>query len=215
METQPEPVAIAETRLLHKMHRAATTLLADAAHRRDSPPEALAQLRDFLVAALRHHHESEDDVLWPQLAAADPATGGRFAELGTEHDELDEALDALAAAPVSEDEDRRRLTAAARRVRDLIHEHLEHEESLLFPALAAHMPDQAWADFSRTVISSAPPVAAHLNIGFFELVGTPGELAAVTAHLPQAALDGLPAMREQARVTLGSLRATDENGVIA
>ncbi|MEV6598443.1 hemerythrin domain-containing protein [Actinoplanes sp. NPDC051346] len=213
--TESEHVAIAETRLLHKMHRAATSLLVDAAHRRDSPTEALAELRDFLVAALRHHHESEDDVLWPQLLVADPAAGAGLVELGAEHDELDAALDKLAAVPVSDGQDRAPLAAAATRVRDLVHEHLDHEEPLLFPALAAHMPDRAWAEFSRAVISSAPPVAPHLNIGFFEQVGTPGELAAVAANLPQAALDGLPAMREQARMTLDSLGATNGDVVTA
>ncbi|MET7605037.1 hemerythrin domain-containing protein, partial [Streptomyces avermitilis] len=73
VETPEGGAAVAETRLLHKMHRAATSLLAEAAQRDTAPATALAELRDFLVAALRHHHESEDDVLWPLLTAADPA----------------------------------------------------------------------------------------------------------------------------------------------
>jgi hypothetical protein len=76
----PEPAAIAETRLPHKMHRAATTLPADAAQRDAAPSAAQAELRDFQVAALRHHHESEDNVLWPQLTVADPMTGAELIE---------------------------------------------------------------------------------------------------------------------------------------
>ncbi|MFC4469549.1 hemerythrin domain-containing protein [Streptomyces xiangluensis] len=205
----PETAAIAETRLLHKMHRAATSLLVDAAQRDAAPPAALAELRDFLVAALRHHHESEDDVLWPQLIATDPAAGAGLLELSAEHDALDAALDALAVVPVQDSEDRAGLAAAAATVRDLVHTHLEHEEPVLFPVLAAHMSDEAWTEFSRTVIASAPPVGAHLNIGFFEQVGTPAELAVITANLPQAALPLDPAMREQARTTLTSLQATN------
>ncbi|MFJ1974008.1 hemerythrin domain-containing protein [Streptomyces sp. NPDC087903] len=205
----PESAAIVETRLLHKMHRAATSLLADATQRDTAPSTALAELRDFLVAALRHHHESEDDVLWPRLTAADPAAGAGLVELGAEHAALDAALDALAAAPVRDDEDRAELASAAVTVRDLVHRHLEHEEPVLFPALTAHMSDQAWSEFSRAVIASAPPVGAHLNIGFFEQVGTPAELAVVTANLPQTVLPLVPAMREQALATLSSLRAID------
>ncbi len=204
----PESAVIAETRLRHKMHRAATALLADAAQRDTTPPEALGELRDFLVAALRHRHESEDDVLWPRLIAADPVAGAGLTGLGAEHEALDEALDALAVAPVREGEDRKAPAAAAATVRDLVHQHLEHEEPVLFPALAAHMPDEAWAEFSRAVIASAPPVGGHLDIGFFEEVGTPAELEAVTANLPQAVLPLVPAMREQALATLSSLRAT-------
>ncbi|EXG82780.1 hemerythrin domain-containing protein [Cryptosporangium arvum] len=193
----PEPVAIAETRLLHTMHRAATSLLAEAATRDTSAPAALTELRDFLVAALRHHHESEDDVLWPRLAAA----GAPLADLSAEHDVLDAALDRLAAAAVPGPQ----LAAAAADVRDLVHQHLDHEEPVLFPALAAHLSDQEWAAFSSAVIASAPPVGLHLNFGFFERVGTPEELAAVAANLPPEALAAVPVLREQARATLKGL----------
>ncbi|MFF0000023.1 hemerythrin domain-containing protein [Streptomyces avermitilis] len=212
VETPEGGAAVAETRLLHKMHRAATSLLAEAAQRDTAPSTALAELRDFLVAALRHHHKSEDDVLWPQLTAADPAAAAGptdLADLAAEHDALDAALDALAAAPVRDADERVALVGAAVTVRDLVHAHLEHEEPVLFPALTTHMSDEAWAEFSRAVIASAPPVGAHLNIGFFEQVGTPGELAVVTANLPEAALHLVPAMREQAKATLSSLQAAE------
>ncbi|MFG2793770.1 hemerythrin domain-containing protein [Streptomyces sp. NPDC048419] len=209
-----DSAAVVETRLLHKMHRAATSLLADAARKPAAPPAALEELRDFLVAALRHHHESEDEVLWPQLTAADPAAAAGLAELAAEHDALDASLDALAAAPVHNVADRAVLIAAAIAVRDLVHSHLDHEEPLLFPALTAHMSDDAWAEFSRAVIASAPPVGAHLNIGFFERVGSPAELAAVTANLPPAALELVPAMREQADATLNSLESTQQERTV-
>jgi hemerythrin-like domain-containing protein len=211
----PDGAAVVETRLLHKMHRAATSLLADAAQRETAPVAAVEELRDFLVAALRHHHESEDDVLWPQLIAADPAAAGGLAELAAEHEALDAALDALAAAPVRDAGDRAELSAAAVTVRDLVHRHLEHEEPLLLPALAAHMSDEAWAQFSRAVIASAPPVGGHLNLGFFEQVGSPAELAVITANLPEAVLHLVPAMREQARATLSSLQATEHGRTVS
>ncbi|MGW7255871.1 hemerythrin domain-containing protein [Streptomyces sp. NPDC054834] len=210
----PEGAAVVETRLLHKMHRAATSLLVEAAQRDIAPSAALEELRDFLVAALRHHHESEDDVLWPQLTAADPECAAGLAELAAEHHALDAALDALAVAPVQDGDDRAALITAAVAVRDLVHTHLDHEEPVLFPALTAHMSDEAWSQFSRAVIASAPPVGAHLNIGFFEQVGTPAELAVVTANLPQAALHLVPAMREQAHATLSSLKAAEHGRTV-
>ena len=209
-----ESAAVVETRLLHKMHRAATSLLAEATQNPATPPAALEELRDFLVAALRHHHESEDEVLWPQLTAADPAAAAGLAELAAEHEALDASLDALAVAPVRDVTDRAVLIAAAVAVRDLVHTHLDHEEPMLFPALAAHLSDEAWAQFSRAVIASAPPTGAHLNIGFFEQVGSPVELEVVTANLPPAALDLVPAMREQARATLSSLRAHEHERTV-
>lgn len=70
IETSKESVAVIETRLVHQVHRVATTLLAEAAVRPSVPLGALAQLRDFLVVNLRHHHETEDDDLWPRIVAA-------------------------------------------------------------------------------------------------------------------------------------------------
>lgn len=196
--------AVLETRLLHNMHRAATSLLVDAAGRPTAPIPSLAELRDFLVAALRHHHESEDDILWPRLTVADPTIGDRLAALGAEHDALDAALDILEATEIS---DRPALTGAAQAVRDLVHKHLDAEEQVLFPALTATMSDDEWAEFSRTVIASAPPVAAHLNIGFFAEVGTPEELALVSKGMPPQVQQLVPMLQEQAEATLRSLRA--------
>lgn len=208
--TGPDCAAVAETRLLHKMHRTATTLLARAAGRHTSPPDAVRELRDFLVAALRHHHESEDDLLWPRLREADPRAGTGLVELSTEHDALDAALDRLDAAAVPSAE----LAEAAVVVRDLVHRHLDSEEPLLFPVLAEHFSDVDWAAFSRLVIASAPPVGAHLNFGFFEQVGTPEELAVIAENLPPEVRTAVPALREQALATLRSLDDTHQEGTV-
>ncbi|WP_457493388.1 hemerythrin domain-containing protein [Streptomyces sp. P5_D11] len=104
IETSKESVAVVETRLVHQVHRVATTLLAEAAVRPSVPLGALAQLRDFLVVNLRHHHETEDDDLWPRIVAAAPATEHGLGALSEEHERLDAALDLLAAVNLSGDE---------------------------------------------------------------------------------------------------------------
>ncbi|MFI7612084.1 hemerythrin domain-containing protein [Nonomuraea terrae] len=202
-----EPMSIIETRLTHDFHREATSLLADAARRPGVPLPAVAVLRDFLVAQLHHHHESEDDLLWPRLAAADAQVAAGLAGLSEEHEQLDASLDALAAAPAQDDGDRAKLAEAASAVRDLVHRHLEHEEPLLFAALRAHMPAEDWAEFSRQVIATSPMDAAHLLIGFFDLVGDPREVELVLAGLPEPARAAVPLMRAQAETDLRVLRA--------
>ncbi|MFE2138245.1 hemerythrin domain-containing protein, partial [Streptomyces sp. NPDC059466] len=92
--TPPTDVpAVVETRLAHDVHRVATTLLAEAALDASVPLDATAQLRDFLVANLRHHHHTEDDDLWPRITAKAPAAAQALDSLTDEHDELDTALD--------------------------------------------------------------------------------------------------------------------------
>ncbi|MEU8836960.1 hemerythrin domain-containing protein [Streptomyces sp900116325] len=209
-----ESTAVIETRLAHGVHRVATTLLAEAAVRPSVPLSALAQLRDFLVVNLRHHHETEDDDLWPRIVAAAPATAHELGALTEEHERLDAALDRLAATNLGHGEGptsegiRAALHDAAVAVRDTVHDHLTHEEPILFPALRDHISPAEWKDFAQRVISTTPPVAGHLMVGFLDEVGTPAEVELVLAGLPEPVHPLLPAMRTQAADDLKILRGT-------
>ncbi|MFC0507073.1 hemerythrin domain-containing protein [Micromonospora costi] len=207
MTTAQEPRSVIETRLTHDTHRRATTLLAEAATRPAADSAALTELRDFLVATLRHHHESEDNDLWPLIEAVAPGTAKPFEDLSHEHDALDRALDVLAAAPVPAEADRGELATAAVAVRDLVHRHLEHEEPLLFPALRAHVSPEAWDAFALKVIATTPPAGAGLLIGFFDEVGTAVEVELILSSLPAPAQQAVPAMRAHSRAVLAALRA--------
>ncbi|MFG1705096.1 hemerythrin domain-containing protein [Nonomuraea sp. M3C6] len=129
--------------------------------------------------------------------AVDPLGG-----LSDEHDRLDAALDALAAAPI--DGERVALIEAAIAVRDLVHLHLEHEEPALFPALRDHVSEDAWADFSQRVIATTPPVGMHLLVGFLEQVGTPEEVEIILGDMPAPVRT---ALREHAQATFDMLNA--------
>jgi hemerythrin-like domain-containing protein len=204
-----EPNAVIETRILHNVHRRATTVLAEAAGNPAAPAAPLKELRDFLVATLHHHHESEDDVLWPMITSKAPGAGDGLASLSGEHEKLDAALDALAAAPIQDGADRSALRSAAVAVRDLIHTHLEHEEPVLFPALTAHVTPEAWDGFSQQVVATSPQDGAHLMFGFLDQAGTPDEVALVLRHLPEPARDVIPMLRKQAETTLGALQTAN------
>lgn len=235
-----EPKSVMETRLTHETHRVVTTLLTEAADRPSVPPEALAQLRDFVVANLRHHHEVEDDLLWPLIAATAPEAGHALDGLGDEHKRLDAALDRLAAVDMTgldaagldaagpdaagidarpAAEVRRALREAAVAVRDTVHEHLAHEDPVLLPALRDHVTSAQWDEFAQRVIASAPSVAGHLMIGLLDEVGTAAEVEAIMMNLPPSARAVLPALRDQAIADLRVLRgdtppnASPEQGV--
>jgi hemerythrin-like domain-containing protein len=191
-------------KLIHDIHRAATALLTRSAADPAAPAEQLDELRQFVVAALRHHHESEDDALWPMLKSADPGITGELRELTGEHHDLDAAITMLGQTAAGTG--RADLAAAAAEVQDLVGRHLSHEESLTFPALRSLTPEQ-WAEFSRATMESAPADGAHLQISLMEEVGDPGSVAAVLAGLPAPAAGMLPALRAQGLATLQALRA--------
>lgn len=223
--------AVIETRLAHEVHRVATTLMAEAALNASVPLGATAQLRDFLVANLRHHHETEDHDLWPRIVAAAPSAALALEPLTDQHEQLDAALDRLAGVAVqgdaagrdpvepadstgkgadiaSEAAVRARLHDAAVTVRDVVHDHLSHEEAVLFPALREHVSPAEWQDFAQRVIATTPPVAGHLMVGFLDEVGTPAEVELVLSGLPEPVRPLVPAMRLQAEADLGILRGT-------
>jgi iron-sulfur cluster repair protein YtfE (RIC family) len=169
----------------------------------------LTELRDFVVAALRHHHQSEDDALWPICAAVDPALTAGLRDLSTEHDRLDGALDVLDAVAIEAGAGRAPLTAAAETVRELVQQHLDHEEPVTMPVLGRLTAAQ-WAEFSRVVMETTPAAGAYLQIGFMDQVGDPADVATVLAGLPAPATQALPALRDQARTTLAVLRPDEE-----
>jgi iron-sulfur cluster repair protein YtfE (RIC family) len=216
-----DSIAVVDTRLVHEVHRVGTSLLADAAADPAVPAAALAQLRDFLVANVRHHHETEDEELWPLVAAAAPDAAAALDALSEEHRRLDKALDALAAVALGDgsagdegagDADagdaRLALREAAVEVRDAVHGHLAAEEPVLLPALRERITDAQWKDFSQRVIATTPPVAGHLMIGFLDEVGTPAEVETVLAGLPEPVRPLLDGMRKQAADDLRTLRGT-------
>jgi hemerythrin-like domain-containing protein len=201
------PPAVVETRIVHDGQRRATTLLADllgAPPGAPVPPAAaVAELRDFVVASLDHHHRLEDTDLWPTLVAADPDLSAPLADLSAEHELLDAELSDLARVDLAVADGRARRAAEA--VRDRVHQHLAHEEPVLFPALEAHVSDERWAEFSQRAVASTPQVGTHLLVGFLDEAGTPDQLDLIFRHLPPEARAALPTVRAQARAAIADL----------
>lgn len=68
--------AVTETRVIHEMHRRATSLLASVTR---PSPEA-SELRDVVIATLEHHHSREDEDLWPMLVERAPHLRSELAD---------------------------------------------------------------------------------------------------------------------------------------
>jgi hypothetical protein len=196
------------TRTVHDVHRRATALLVDATNG-DVPTDVLAEFRRFVVGMLRHHHECEDTDLWPLLIAADPGLTSRLAELSHEHDLLDDVLDEVEGS----DGDGGHARRSATRLRDLVHEHLSHEEPLLFPALESHLSHDAWDGFAGRTVAKRPPEGAHLMIGLLHEVGPPDVVELILGETPPEHRAEFPAMRERAAATLSALRGVVSGGV--
>jgi hemerythrin-like domain-containing protein len=202
---QTDTSAVLETRLVHDTHRRATTLLVDAARRGHGSRSALTELRDFVVAVLDHHHESEDRVLWPLLADAAPHLADALGMLSIDHDQLAVELDALRSVALDGEVDMAALATRATTVRDHVHAHLAREEPVLFPALQNHITENEWSVFSQRTVASAPQEGLHLLAALFEEVGTPRQIDLILQHVPVDARGLFRAGAARGRATLAAL----------
>ncbi|GAA4931169.1 hypothetical protein GCM10023204_43830 [Actinomycetospora succinea] len=127
----------------------ATRIVAGAERVDRTRAAAIARWVGRLADEIHHHHEAEDDVLWPVLEAR---AGDRvdLAALTDDHAALDPLLaqvraaaDELAQAPADPSVGRalaRHLGALA----DLLTEHIDEEEREVFPIILAHVPQHEW-----------------------------------------------------------------------
>jgi hemerythrin-like domain-containing protein len=97
---------------------------------------------------LTHHHEGEDTHIWPMLGSlgVDPAL---LAAMESEHEAMAEALAQTSAAlgalaATGSTADALGARASVGRTREIVEQHLRHEEDDLEPQLAPHQDTPQW-----------------------------------------------------------------------
>lgn len=200
---------VVETSIVHDVHRRATSLLVAALGTPSAPIRLIADLRDFVTAMLDHHHTSEDTDLWPLLNSAEPALTRGLSSLTDEHEHLERQLEVLRRTPLDDESDRARCVPIALALRDLVVDHLAHEEPILFPALRRSISDIAWSEFSARTVASSPQEGVHLLVAMLHEAGTPDELEIIFRHLPPLARQLLPAKLAAGREAIATLESDD------
>ena len=194
-------------------HRAMCTdtrRLADLAARIASGAERVDRARGVALARwigrvadeIHHHHEAEDDVLWPVL---ERNAGDRvdLAALTDDHAALDpllarvrRAAEALAEAP-GDGAAARALAQHLGTLADLLAEHIADEEREVFPIILAHVPQAEWHDVETAVRERGGDV-------FFALpriaaAATPEQLSALRRAAGPVLMVLLPITRRRLR----------------
>jgi hemerythrin-like domain-containing protein len=197
-----DTAAARETRVIHEMHRRATSLLADVVAQSAS---SVADYRDFVIAMLEHHHTCEDQDLWPTLVARAPHLEAALDELTAEHDRLQNHLDELRTSAPDAPSPSPDLRAAS--LRDHVHEHLLHEEPVLFPALDRYISDADWDEFSTRTVASTPQDGLPYLLALIDEVASPADAELIFGHVPADARAMIPARRAEGVQALSDLRA--------
>jgi hemerythrin-like domain-containing protein len=106
----------------------------------------IAWLRDFVD---RNHHAKEEDALFPAMVHAGvPAGGGPIDVMLEEHAEGRDLLRAMETGTAAE------RAAAARRYVDLLRDHIDKENALLFPLADAVLDAEAQAALLRQFVGA-------------------------------------------------------------
>jgi hemerythrin-like domain-containing protein len=133
---------------------------------------ALARWFARFEAVIEHHHQCEDEIVWPGLEAI-IARGGCGDEgaaftaacvgLLDDHERLDEAMAAVRHALHGESTvDTRRESAF--RFRDGLDQHLTREEVALFPLLRRHIDEAAFSQLEEEVVKATPFTALTFTL---------------------------------------------------
>ena len=114
---------------------------------------AITAYWELFFALLEHHHQAEDQALWPTLVQAYPGSAEVVAEMEAEHAALDAALVAAqgAVALWSGAPDAQSAAAASDalgEVEQLLVGHLQHEELTALPLVDEHMTSADWGVFT-------------------------------------------------------------------
>ncbi|NUR84287.1 MAG: hemerythrin domain-containing protein [Nonomuraea sp.] len=107
---------------------------------------AIAAFTTKVCAGIHHHHQAEDDVLWPVIVRSAGAEVD-LSDLTDDHAALDPLLDEITSAAArltSDGQAVRRMAKSLTSLADLLDEHIEEEERLIFPVVAAYVSEEDW-----------------------------------------------------------------------
>jgi hemerythrin-like domain-containing protein len=127
---------------------------------------------------IEHHHLREDEVVWPMLLEREPSFAGPLEVLDGDHHALDAAMahtvDAF--ATLADDVTSRGATvASAEALRQLLHDHLDREEDVMFPLMDRVFTSDSFHELEDALFKATPKRLIAFELPF--------------------AFDGLPAQR--------------------
>ena len=177
------PADVGFMRAIHDASRRDVARLLDLAPQLEGrrPPKGWATLRD----TLHYHHAAEDTDLWPVLRErlTDLADVAAVDHMVEEHRELEAAVDATDDAL----ERGQGVAAAAQHLDRVLRQHLDHEETAVFPLLETHLTRRDWRHFLETERDKRPARERPEFVAWVLDDASDDDAAAVLAELPKPA----------------------------
>ena len=160
-----KPIDVRDMAIVHRLFRQAYAEAARLVRAGPAPSPGrvtfLADHIDFALAALHHHHEGEDALLYPKLIARVPEQAPMTEQVEHEHLLIKTALDAASAACAAW---RQRpsastgeaLAAALDHLNEVVQPHLDDEEQKVVPLAAVTFTQQEWDEMGKHGVAWIP-----------------------------------------------------------
>ena len=112
---------------------------------------ALARWWTHFEQTIIHHHEREDDVIWPELERRRPEFGESRGVLEVDHHALDEAMSAVrvVTGAAADGDDPTARHGAITRFATLLVDHLRREEAAAFPLIADSFTNEEFREIEE------------------------------------------------------------------
>jgi len=160
-----QPIDVRDMAIVHRTFRNAYEESARLVRAAPSPSPGrvtfLADHIDFGIAALHHHHEGEDELLYPKLIQRVPEQAPMTEQVEHEHLAIKTALEAASAAcaawrqrPFAETGEA--LAAALDHLNAVVQPHLDDEENKVVPLAAVTLTQQEWDAMGKQGVAWIP-----------------------------------------------------------
>lgn len=137
---------------------------------------------DVFAKALHDHHRSEDRYIWPYLAGrVDDAERRVLAEMEAEHGRIDPLLAACrhgleSMTEAASEERRTTLRATLEAARNVLGEHLGHEETDAIPVIQRRIPLEEWRRLEKEELRKESRLTDVLVVVPWALDGVPDDV---------------------------------------
>jgi hemerythrin-like domain-containing protein len=181
---EPEPdltsIVVVHRAIRQDLRRLAACLAETTG--RGAPPSqarAIGRYTAALLAEIRAHHENEDEVLWPVIAA----TAGQavdLAPLTDDHRAIEAAVGRASLALASFRAQPRAhadLRASVTGLRDMLDEHIADEEEQILPAMRRYLPAEAYQWCEKQIQRKASRPGLRFTAPWLARYAQPDELS--------------------------------------
>jgi hemerythrin-like domain-containing protein len=160
-----------------------------------------------MLDALRHHHQHEDELLWPRLRQRTPAGTGLTERMQTQHGTISEILRRVdAALPIWQRAARTRdasvLAADITELHARLEDHLDEEEQHILPLAGQTITPAEWNELAERGFAAMPKRRGLVFLGHILESASPAERSRFLRRVPPPArllyrLIGRPAHRRE------------------